>query len=70
MSSLSFSRFAALFGLWVAYRYFVWFKESSKLIKAVPPGPTPRFLVNNLLDLPRRNMSQVFISWAQKYNSQ
>jgi len=69
MSSVPFTHLAAILSLWITYRYFAWFKESSNLTKAVPPGPTPRFLVNNLFDLPRKNMSTVFMSWTQKYNS-
>ena len=34
-----------------------------------PPGPKPKFLLGNLLDIPARNMSKVYVEWGKRYQS-
>ena len=45
--------------------YNYWDRRS----KPFPPGPKPKFLINNLLDLPKANSAQVFTEWGKIYNS-
>jgi len=37
--------------------------------RVYPPGPKPRFLIGNLLDLPTTNAAEVYMEWGKKYNS-
>ena len=34
-----------------------------------PPGPKPKSLLGNLLDIPARNMSKVYVEWGKRYQS-
>ncbi|KAF9054744.1 cytochrome P450 [Panaeolus papilionaceus] len=34
-----------------------------------PPGPKPRFLIGNALDIPSTNSTRVYLEWTKKYNS-
>ncbi|PPR07073.1 hypothetical protein CVT24_010974 [Panaeolus cyanescens] len=34
-----------------------------------PPGPKPKFLIGNALDMPLENASQVYLEWSKKFNS-
>ena len=34
-----------------------------------PPGPKPKFLIGNALDLPKGGAGRVFAKWGKKYNS-
>lgn len=33
------------------------------------PGPKPKPLIGNMLDMPSKDSAQVFIQWGKKYNS-
>jgi hypothetical protein len=34
-----------------------------------PPGPKPKILLGNLLDIPAKNMSKVYVEWGKRYQS-
>jgi len=36
----------------------------------LPPGPKPRFLIGNLLDLPASFAGRTYIEWGKKYDSE
>jgi hypothetical protein len=35
-----------------------------------PPGPKPKPLIGNVLDLPTKDVPNVYIEWGKKYNSE
>jgi len=35
-----------------------------------PPGPKPKPFIGNTLDLPTKDLSNVYIKWGKKYNSE
>jgi hypothetical protein len=35
-----------------------------------PPGPKPKPFIGNTLDLPTKDLSNVYIEWGKKYNSE
>jgi len=35
-----------------------------------PPGPKPRFLIGNALDMPKRKQAEVYMKWEEKYGSE
>jgi len=35
-----------------------------------PPGPKPKFLIGNVLDIPSRNQAEEFIKWEARYGSE
>ena len=35
-----------------------------------PPGPKPRFLIGNALDIPLTNAGQVYAEWGRRFNSE
>jgi len=35
-----------------------------------PPGPKPKFLIGNVLDMPKRNQADVYIKWEDEYGSE
>ena len=41
-------------------------KESVPL----PPGPKPKFLIGNLMDIPTTNAAECYIEWGKKYHSE
>jgi len=47
-----------------------WGLTRSKLSKyPYPPGPKPKFLLGNLLDIPAKNLSKVYVEWGKRYQS-
>lgn len=34
-----------------------------------PPGPKPKFLIGNALDIPGAELSRTFAQWGKKFNS-
>jgi len=69
MLESTFARLSALLCLWVAYRYFRWYYATFFLPRRFPPGPPPKFVIGNLLDMPRKDMAKEFSIWGQCYNS-
>ena len=35
----------------------------------LPPGPRKRFLIKNLLDVPKHSEWEVFLNWGKQYGS-
>ncbi len=35
----------------------------------LPPGPRKRFLIKNLLDVPKHSEWEVFLNWSKQYGS-
>ncbi|PPR08006.1 hypothetical protein CVT24_003757 [Panaeolus cyanescens] len=43
--------------------------KRNKVEGPYPPGPKPRFLIGNALDIPFENASKVYWKWSQEFNS-
>ena len=43
---------------------------SRKQQRPYPPGPKPRPVIGNALDLPTKDIANVYIEWGKKYNSE
>ncbi|KAF5324359.1 hypothetical protein D9619_011338 [Psilocybe cf. subviscida] len=43
--------------------------RGSRTLKKFPPGPAPKPLIGNILDLPTENVAREFATWSKKYNS-
>ena len=54
--------------LWLVYRYFKGTFPSTS-VNGPPPGPPPKFLVGNTLDIPLRYRAEEFMRWGKRYNS-
>ena len=35
-----------------------------------PPGPKPKPIIGNVLDLPTKDLANVYLGWGKKYNSE
>lgn len=47
-----------------------WGLRRPKLSKyPYPPGPKPKILLGNLLDIPAKNLSKVYVEWGKRYQS-
>jgi hypothetical protein len=46
--------------------YFVFFRPAATS-HPLPPGPKPRFIVGNLMDMPRSSGWLTFTEWGKKY---
>ena len=42
---------------------------SRKQHRPYPPGPKPKPIIGNALDLPTTNLANVYAAWGKKYNS-
>jgi hypothetical protein len=63
-SFLSFS--ITLFVVLFLRRYLT----SRKQQRPYPPGPKPKPILGNILDLPTENVADVYFQWGKKYNSE
>ena len=43
---------------------------SRKQCRPYPPGPKPRLIIGNALDLPTKDLANVYVEWGKKYNSE
>jgi hypothetical protein len=43
---------------------------SRKQHRPYPPGPKPKPIIGNALDLPTTDLANVYIAWGKKYNSE
>src|SRR6267378_7021987 len=43
---------------------------SRKQRRPYPPGPKPKPIIGNILDLPTEDVANVYIEWGKKYNSE
>ncbi|KAF4619935.1 hypothetical protein D9613_004662 [Agrocybe pediades] len=53
--------------LWTLQRLMRWLTRGPPA--PYPPGPKPKLLIGNALDIPSVNSSHVFLDWEKKYNS-
>jgi hypothetical protein len=60
--SLLITVFIALF-----LRKYVMSRKQSRLY---PPGPKPKPIIGNALELPSKDVPNVYIEWGKKYNSE
>lgn len=43
---------------------------SRKQRRPYPPGPKPKPIIGNSLDLPTTDLPNVYVEWGKKYNSE
>ena len=43
---------------------------SRKRRRPYPPGPKPKPIIGNVLDLPTKDAANVYVEWGKKYNSE
>ncbi|KAF4619930.1 hypothetical protein D9613_004665 [Agrocybe pediades] len=53
--------------LWSLQKLVRWLTKSQPA--PYPPGPKPKFLIGNALDIPSVKSSKVYVEWEKKYNS-
>jgi len=64
MSSFLLLSIAVLFVLFV--RKYV---TSGNQRRSYPPGPKPKPIIGNILDIPIKDIANIYIEWGKKYNS-
>ena len=49
---------------------FTKYVMSLKQRRPYPPGPKPKPIIGNVLELPTKDVANVYIEWEKKYNSE